>query len=227
MSEAFKSSKKGYKAVKEGKFWKFYCACGSEMWDNRKKKKSPKSPDLRCMADGKKGHDNCSKGSETKSGNWMPNSVWLSPEEREKLGMDDSSSNDTSYNSNTQKSSNSTRYNDKYKGNVPVSMYAAWAKDMALYLAKATEVTEHDELDKLWRTCLKNTQNTLDWFSNEVAKTSTPVEQQVKDLTDDEEDFGEPADVEEEDGFDDLEEEESEEETKEVDDEYEDLDGDI
>jgi len=204
--QAFKSSKKGYKAVKKGKYWKFTCACGSEMWDNRFKKKTAKSPDLRCK------DENCPKGEDG-----FPHSVWLTKDEKKRLGMK------TDYQKGGSTNSNS---GDRYGNNVPPSMYAAWAKDMAIYLAQATGIKEHDELDALWRTCLKNTEQTLAWYQKEMAKKNTPEDQKVKDVDEDDstdidsENIDEPEDINEE-SLDDV--DESSEESKEVEEDFSDL----
>lgn len=162
-TKAFKSSKKGYKAEKKGKYWSFTCACGSEMWDNRYKKKTEKSPDLRCKDDA------CSKGTK---GN--PNAVWLDKAEKDRLGMKDTGG----------KSSGSYKKGGNYGNDIQISMYAKWAHEQALYLAKETGVKSHDDLDKLYRTCLQNVGATLEWYKSKVEKKATPEAEQVKDVDD-------------------------------------------
>ena len=49
----------------------YVCACGSDMWDNSRKKTSEKAPDLKCKA------SNCTCGR-----NGQPNAVWLTKGQR-------------------------------------------------------------------------------------------------------------------------------------------------
>lgn len=93
-----------------GKQPKFICSCGSEMWDNRTKKKSPKHSDLRCK------NNDCPAGS-----NGYPNSVYLSsfPEVQKQLNDFESrpkQSNDPQV--DVQQSVKSP-FVDKYAGNIP------------------------------------------------------------------------------------------------------------
>lgn len=196
-----------FKVVKTGKYLKFICDCGSEMWDNRYSKKNPKAPDLRCK------DDNCSKGWETDRG-WSPNAVWLTEKQKEKLNMGSGNS---------------------YKGGdngIPVSMYAAWAKDIAVFLGKTKGIKTSEEFDTLYRECLVNTEKTLSWFQGKLTKKKGPKEEQVREVASDE-----VEDVEETDNLDvditdveDVEEEveEKEEDSIDVDDDFsglEDVDG--
>jgi len=198
-------AKKTFKVVKEGKYPKFICACGSEMWDNRKKKKSPKHPDLRCK------NEDCPHDSKG-----YPNTVYLTKEQKEKLDtLTGSKKEQYEDSSNYQNKLNKTY--DKFNGNIPISMYVAWAKDMAIYLAQATDIKEHDELFAVYKTCIKNMQTVLKEVQEEESTNNTPEIQQEKEVEDIEEDL---LDTSEDIDFDEPEVEEDEEE---VEDDFSDL----
>jgi hypothetical protein len=199
-----KKSEQKFSVKREGKYLKFYCPCGSEMWDNRKTKKSPKHPDLKC------------KDKECPAGEGgFPYGVWLSKEQKEKLESAQASA-PKSGGGSAQTQSSQNYSGDRFNGSVPFSMYAAWAKDIAIYLATATNVTAHDDFDALYRTCLANMKETLEWFQTKNEKsdvknieddelTTSDEEQEITDDVKDvdtEDDFnmdvGEPEDVSEE-----------------------------
>jgi len=217
MAEKIRVKEKQYSAVKEGKYWKFYCDCGAEMWNNSYKKSkgdlSAKAPDLRCK------DDNCSCGSENKKGDYNPNSVWFEDKEMEAFGM-----KKKNFSSKQDVVTKKEKYvkapvevkatNQEYEelSNIPVSMYAAWAKDVALYLAKATDIKAHDDFDALYRTCLENMKSTLTWFENKKEAVSKA---ETKEVTSSASFDNEEIEIEDSDEA---------EEVKDVDDEFEDLD---
>jgi len=183
--------------VKIGKNDKGYpnvtCKCGSEMWNNvGKPKKSSKAPELTCK---NKGCEFGSKG--------YPKSVWLD-KTKDKVIIDILSFKKAksefvvAEKSDPVKKQENVTY-DKFGGTIPVSMFTAWAKDMAIYLAEANGVKEHDELDKYFRTCLLNTRETINWFANlaDKAQAKDVVVEDVDDLDEKvEEELGEPEDIE-------------------------------
>ena len=204
-----KSKKNNFSAKKNEKgYWDFTCACGSDMWNNIfGQKKSEKSPDLRCK------NEDCPHG-EGK----FPNSVWLDNKQRDALGI------------KKRVGGSKNSVGDKYNTDIPVSMFAAWAKDIALYLAKAQGLKTADEVDALHRVCLKNISETLNWYKNQAAKTKTPEDQQVKDLDEaddmDESITGSPEDISE-DSVEDLDATEEMETETPVDDDFSGLDIDL
>jgi hypothetical protein len=175
------------------------------MWNNIfGGKKSAKSPDLRCA----------SKDCEYGKGKFS-NAVWVKDEIRDALGIKKRAGETKK--SGSKSSGKSGGYSgDRYGNDIPVSMYAAWAKDVAIYLAKETGVQAHDDFDALYRTCLQNMSGTLDWFKTKVENKKTPEDQKVKDLDDtddldlDESSVEDPEDVNE-DSLDDLDDEDTEE----------------
>jgi len=204
-----KSKKNHFSAKKNEKgYWDFTCDCGSNMWNNIfGQKKTEKSPDLRCK------NEDCPHG-EGK----FPNSVWLDNKQRDALGI------------KKRAGGSKSSGGDKYNGDIPVSMFAAWAKDMALYLAQATDVKTADEVNSLHRVCIKNMAETLDWYKNQTAKTKTPEDQQVRDLDGandiDESITDSPEDISE-DSIEDLDTAEETEKETPVDDDFADLDIDL
>jgi len=161
MAKQSSNQESNFKAVKKGKYLNFVCSCGSDMWNNIYKKNkgeiSDKSPDLRCK------DSDCSYGDGKN-----PNSIWLTPEELTTYGF-----NSGNKKGNPQKSESKPVKKveeKKYANNqvtrvteidVPLSMYAAWAKDIAIFLAEKTGVSAHDDFDALYRTCLINLKNSL------------------------------------------------------------------
>lgn len=191
------------KAKKNNKgFWDFYCPCGSVMWDNRSKKKQDPSkakwPDLKCKADGKKDRDFCSCGDE------YPFGFYINEGHKKQLGYNTKGSK-----GREQQTENTVRN----KSGIPVSMYAAWAKDMALYLAKESGVKDWDGLQEIFDTCLVSTGESLDKY---ISKLNTEMKSSnSKEIEDDDDDFG--ADPEDVDVPDDLEEDDDKDEEESVD----------
>lgn len=170
-------------------YWVFTCACGSEMWNNMlKADKHPKAPDLSCKDKA------CPFGSKG-----FPYSVWvkdpaaleiLSPKRRA------SSKNDTKPSTAAPATAQSGSFKD-YGSNIPISMYAAWAKDVAVYLAKATNIQAHDDFDALYRTCLVNMEKTLKWYAGQLNKTEEKEDVKSVDELELDDDIAEPEDVDE------------------------------
>ncbi len=176
-----------YSVSKNGKYLKFTCACGSEMWDNRFKKKNPKAPDLKCKDVG------CTLGK-----NGTPNAIWIDNDTKAKLDAQYKAENKSvakSYSKNTKAS-----YEGNNSSNIPLSMQVAWAKDIAIYLAGAKKIKEVSEFEALYKECLTSLKDTLDVFvSGETAKVSQSVEREVEEdnLVSDIENVDEPEDVDE------------------------------
>lgn len=208
------------KKNKETGYYDFYCACGEKkpMWNNIfGGKKSAKSPDLRCAS------KNCEYGKGEFS-----NGVWVKDEIRNALGIKKRAGDSKKSGSQSSGKSSGAYSGDRYGNDIQISMYAKWAHEQALYLAKETGVKAHDELDLLFRSCLQNMGGTLDWYKAKVENKKAPEDQKVKDLDDtddldlDDSSVGDPEDVNE-DSLDDLDDEDTEEKAVE-DDGFEGLD---
>ena len=202
------SKKSKFSAEKKGKYWVFTCDCGSEMWNNIYKKNTAKSPDLRCK------DADCSCGDKGK-----PHAIWLNDKQKDALGIKEKAqTSNTSSNKSKSGSYSKGSYND-FSNGTPFSMYAAWAKDVAIYLAKATGVKAHDEFDALYRTCLENMEASIKSHEAKLVSVKAPADEQIKDLdAEDSMDIDDPEDVNE-DSIDDIDSEE-----KKVDDDFEGLD---
>jgi len=147
----------------------FICACGSAMWDNRVKKTNPKGPDLKCKS------QTCTLG---KGG--TPNAVWLDKDQKKEYAEQPKPSVPATSAPVTK--TQPYAVGDRFGGEIPVSMYTAWAKDFTIYLAQAQGLKTLSELDNLYRECLLSTKKTLAWFKTQIEGTQ-PSTQSVSPKT--------------------------------------------
>ena len=177
-----------YSVSKNGKYLKFTCVCGSEMWDNRLKKKNPKAPDLKCKDVG------CTIGT-----NGTPNAVWLQADEVKELGVKYQEVSGKASSGQTSMAKSGSPYK-AYNENIPLGMQVAWAKDVAICLAKARKITTSKEFSELYEVCLDAMKDSVDKF---LAKHSDVATQEVSrevvdtNLIDTDDSIDEPEDVKE------------------------------
>lgn len=163
-----------FTAVKNAKGkYVFTCSCGSEMWDNRAKKTNPKGPDFKCK------NVDCKLG---KGG--TPKAVWLTPEQKAEYSgasayqkvSPSSEPVASQYVAEPVERVSSAKSVDT---DMKVSFYGAWAKDMALYIAKENSVKTCAELKKIYADCLSLIGSSLKSHCNVVDTCekveSTPV----------------------------------------------------
>lgn len=144
--------------------------CGNvKLYDNSEMKTHPKSPDFKCSKKGCNG------------------AIWLSKEQRSALGLGEPeilSFEEIKQRKAQKKEERQNNYNnlsggDRFNGDVPYSMYSAWAKDFAIYLANKNDVRSWDDLKEYFDTCIKMTKEILD--ANRVIQ-PVPESQQVKQV---------------------------------------------
>lgn len=160
---------------------KYTCNCGSEMWDNTRSKTNPKAPDLKCKS------QDCTLGK-----NNTPNAVWLTDGQKEKLGVPKEAA------IKQRSSGGSGGGKGKVGTDMQVSYYGAWAKDMALYVAKESGVKTVEGLQPIYEACLEVVGSALKKHINKVVDTSTPDAEKSRPVEDDSIDLdnvGEPEDV--------------------------------
>ena len=157
-----------YSVSQNGKYLKFTCACGSEMWDNRLKKKNPKAPDLKCKDVG------CTIGK-----NGTPNAVWLQADEVTQL---DAKYKEISKSASSKPYSASAKSSSNYGVEIPLGMQVAWAKDVAVCLATAQKIKTSEEFTALYEVCLDDMKKSVDKFLAKHAKVAdAEVSREVAD----------------------------------------------
>lgn len=140
--------------------------CNGKMYDNRGNKKSPKHPDFRCMA------EDCKDESGYRTGVYIPKDL--------KKQSDDELA---SKKSKGKSSSEGRAGGGLYDSGTAVSMFAAWAKDISIYLADKNGIKSADEFFNLYKDVLTRTETILDTYCNQFAnKHKPPVSQQERQV---------------------------------------------